>query len=182
MIRRDILRLGSAAALATLLHWPSHARPFEKPPVAIFDGRYSDARLFAEAARARGARAFDTQGDVASLWHGRGVQWDEATTLIGLTAYADLLIISELARSLDLGPKFQVMHDARGGAKVRHVTEDATAGAPDFGAGRAWPVALADCIDGSAGMSGARERAGPRSADHPGTLWSWMYEDKRRLG
>ncbi|MBO9581737.1 MAG: twin-arginine translocation signal domain-containing protein [Sphingobium sp.] len=175
MIRRDFLRTGGAVALAAVLPNPARAGASAKPPLAMFDGRYSDARLFAEAARGRGALVLDTGGDVASLWHTARFPRDEATTMIGLTTYADLFMISELARGLNLRRGFHAMHDARGGSEVRHLPENAMFPAPDFRAAIAWPIMLADCLIGEPGRSVSLPRSGPRSADHPGTLWSWMY-------
>jgi hypothetical protein len=176
MIRRDLLRLGGTVAIANFLPWAAQARTTDKPAIAIFDGRYSDARLFAQAARARGALAYDSRGDVASLWHEDDFARHEAATLIGLTTYSDMLIMSDLARDMDLRRSFHAMHDARGSAEVWHLPQNAEAGTPDFCAGAAWPISLADCLHRANEQAGSFQRSGPRAADHPGTLWSWKYD------
>jgi hypothetical protein len=170
MIRRDLLRLGGGAVLGSALAGPLLAR--DAAPIALYDGRYSDARRFAAAAQEHGAMAFDTKGDVATLWHDGRLGGRVSRGVTGMTGYADLLMIEDLARTAGLRVRFTLEHDARGGNLVRHRLASGRP-APSNARDVDWPAAVAGFALGAAAALPVETSV--RSPDHPGTLWSWRF-------
>ena len=87
MQRRSLLKLIGAGALAAGA--PLSAQP---APVLIYDRRFAQARAFAAGA----AQAYDCSDDAARLWYA-GLA-GRPLPLIGLTTWADAMILSDLAR------------------------------------------------------------------------------------
>jgi hypothetical protein len=91
--------------------------------VVVYDERYCDCRLFADALVARGAVAFPTRGDSAALWYGplrahlarhaaqRGTH--DAAIIAGFTTEADRHISQVCARELALALLYEGAHDSR---------------------------------------------------------------------
>jgi hypothetical protein len=172
MIRRDLLRLGSGVALGAALSGPLRASGL--PSIALYDRRYSDARRFAAAAQEHGAVAFDTGGDVATLWYCRRLEARIDRGVAGLTSYADLLLIGDLLRSAGLRARFLVEHDARGGNLVRHSPAKGHAALCDVCAQPDWSAAVAAFAFGGV-VDPVSDRISARAPDFPGTLWSWRF-------
>lgn len=74
--------------------------PGEVPDVVLHDPRYQGSRDFALELEARGALALSTELDAGSLWYGRlgEAVASGARSIAGLTLYADLFLLQELAR------------------------------------------------------------------------------------
>lgn len=174
MIRRDVLRLGGVFVAGLAMADKVGAVLPSPRPIALFDGRYSDARAFAAAVRKAGGAPFDTKGDLATLWH--GVRRDRGThrPVAGLTTYADMLIMADIAGGERLRPIFRIMHDARHGGHVAHRILEGAGGPILEGSGRLWPEMVSVYAAGLPGR-GLDRGPSPRSPDHPGTLWSWMF-------
>ena len=81
--------------------------------VAVYDGRFAEARAFARAA----TRAFDCGADAASLWYREfAVRADRRLTIHGLTSAADALILADCARREGL--TFRAAHPPASGAML----------------------------------------------------------------
>jgi len=107
---------GLIAVGAGAIH-PALAAPADAPEIALFDGRFEEARRFAGMLRARGATAFDIKGDLARLWYGplRGALASERRpTIAGLATWADFVVARGLAAEGRLTLVHHAVH-ARGG-------------------------------------------------------------------
>lgn len=154
MNRRTFLRSATAAIAsgtiapallpAAILDAPAPAQPAAAPgenlpsrhsliTVVIYDERYRDCRLFADALVARGAVAFATRGDSAALWYGPlrahlaryepldphharyPAQHGAHNTCIvaGFTTEADRHVSQSCGRELTLALLYEGVHDSR---------------------------------------------------------------------
>lgn len=132
---------GLIAVGAGALH-PALAAPADAPDIVLYDGRFEDARRFAEALRRRGAAAFDIQGDLARLWYGplKPAFGDgRRPRIAGLATWADFVVARGLAREARL-------------TLVRHDLHDRAA--PD------WPRSLAALAGGAVPPPGPAQRSG----------------------
>jgi len=178
MIRRDLLKLaGGLTVSAAWTHPLVAAVTGSAPAVVVYDGRYSDARLFAATARRRGAVALPSDRDVAGLWYGRLERGRAAGAVAGLTTYADMMLMEGLAREAGRRMTIRIAHGARG-VSILH---DVERGTPDMArvladAERRWPLALWSVFAGRADPVRAAVSSEPagRAADHPGLLLSWV--------
>jgi hypothetical protein len=120
----DARALGPAAA-------PGENLPSRHPliTVVIYDERYRDCRLFADALVARGAVAFATRGDSAALWYGplrahfarcetaaahlARNRAHQAALIAGFTTEADRHVSLVCGRELALALLYEGAHDSR---------------------------------------------------------------------
>jgi hypothetical protein len=122
------------------------------------------------------------RGECAALWYGSFAAHlrEYGGRIAGMSTEADFLIARGCAREIGLLPLFEAAHDARGSHLVRHRLRFLRGAAPSLGpdADPASPTGLAALlmrIDGSGrGEATAADYVGPRSADHPGYLVSWL--------
>ena len=95
--RQSLLAIGAGTSLTLLLIVPALAGVREG--VAIYDGRFADARTFASGFATR----LDCQVDAAALWH-RDILYALPLSgplsgpLLGLTTPADALILADCGR------------------------------------------------------------------------------------
>jgi len=161
MRRRDILQLGSVAAVGTLLPLSIAAT---RAIALVHDARYAPARMLAAGS---GTTAFALPADPVALWR-RDLA--SAPRIAGLTTYADMLIIADLARAGERRLTMTIAHHLHdtGARHVAHQGPIATR--PLAAAGMRWPIALRTLLGGPPGGD-AIERD-----DRRGTLWSWTID------
>lgn len=145
--RRFMASVGGLIAVGAGALHPALAATADAPEIAVFDGRFDDARRFAAALQRRGATAFDIKGDLARLWYGplqAALVGGRRPRIAGLASWADFVV----ARGLAAEARLTLMH---------HAVHDLAA--PD------WPATLAALHGGAV--------AGPAAARRTGTLVSW---------
>jgi hypothetical protein len=82
----------------------------------VYDERYHDCRLFADALVARGAVAFPTRGDSAALWYGplrARVAAQNSGMIAGFTTEAERHVSQSCGRELALALLYEGTHDSR---------------------------------------------------------------------
>ena len=112
--RQFIVAAGGLAAAGAGLLGPAAAAPADTPDIALFDGRFDDARRFGETQRRRGAAAFDIQADLARLWYGplkTAVAGGRRPRIAGLATWADFVVAKGLARESGLRLTAHALHD-----------------------------------------------------------------------
>jgi len=170
--RRSALVGGAAGAVlfaSSRARAATHVMPASDggATMALFDDRYADARRFASAAGRLGARPIALgAGGPIELWSlvaGVGV-----SRVIGLTTYADRMVLLGLAKEAGARLVFDAEHDGRGAATIAHKVRT---GGPFAADGAAWAERLAAMLlrDHDAGRAGPA----PRGPGFPGTLCSW---------
>ena len=126
----------------------------------IYDERYSDCRVFAEALVRGGAVPFalngnsakSINGDSASLWY--GALWTHPAChggrVAGFTTYSDFGVSQSCGRELDLKMIYEGRHDCRASATVRHRLRSIPDAHEKTGAcfeeNASWPRALAHTL------------------------------------
>jgi hypothetical protein len=195
MNRRDFLKGASAAAIvpATIpgAIWGSGpvaatASPV-LPPISavVYDERYADCRLFADALVRHGAVAFGANADSAQLWYGslRAHLAKHPGRVAGLTTYADFSVSQVCGRELNLATLFEGTHDARRSkTNLTHrlrAIDDAREIAAMPGADAPWSESLANALcrlpsTRDAALRNAATATTPRSPGNPGYLASWL--------
>jgi len=177
---------GSAAANANAASEPAASRIL--PPIAaiVYDERYSDCKLFADALIRQGAVAFPANGDSAQLWYGslRDHLARHAGRVAGLTTYADFSVSQACGRELNLATLYEGAHDARASRsvlthRIRTRGDESEIAAAFANSRLPWAESLANalCRLPSTRDSALRNMATvttPRSAGHPGYLTSWL--------
>lgn len=115
--------------------------PGDVPDIVVHDPRYRGSRDFALTLAARGARAQSTELDAGSLWRERLRPAVAAGTasIAGLTLYADLFLLQELARGE--GFVLQYCHERLADCRSLPVSGFAAVAGEDSGAAR--PASLA---------------------------------------
>lgn len=153
---------------------------------ALFDERYAEALRFGEAARERGLSARGVRGDVTDLWYRELYPLWKAhpVPLAGLTAYAALFCLEQLAWDHRMRVVYHAAHQVLANGTIEHLVS-----APEAGAVLAapqeradWPSHLASriaCIDRQGGWTGlppARRATLHVAAAAPAvvTLHSWV--------
>jgi hypothetical protein len=204
MNRRDFLKGAGAAAIVPAAIpgaiWGSAqpaanaapataASPAVVPISAVvFDERYADCKLFADALVRQGAVAFPTNADSAQLWYGslRAHLAQHPGRVAGLTTYADFTVSQACGRELNLATIYEGAHDARRSRsnlthrlRVKGDAADiaATIARPDS----PWAESLAAALfripqptDASAPRSKLAATTRLSAAGHPGYLASWL--------
>ena len=119
--RRDVLKLGGAAALAMLAPpWPNASASVAPAPGAervlvLADPRYSDSLVFARGLESRGATLLPLASDLAGLWFEAIEPRLKAKlrALAGLTLQSDLFVLERLAESSGAVTRYVGCHDWR---------------------------------------------------------------------
>lgn len=189
--RRDLLKLGGAAALAMLA--PATARfaaitdlaPSAKGMLAVADPRYSDSLVFARSLERRGATLFPLASDLAALWFDAIEPRLEARVraLAGLTLQSDLFVLERLAESSGAVTRYVGCHDWRCRAGSAHrlsgsLKLDGIATALVRGEHQ-WATRLAEALASATDENGERQERNvlldaPAAADSPRFFVSWL--------
>jgi hypothetical protein len=159
----------------------------------IFDERYRDCKIFADALVARGARPFAVNGNSAALWYGplRMHLNSAPGPIAGLTTECDRAVSLASGKELHLKPLYEGSHDARRSASIGHricATADQGGIVAALGRPRArWSESLAHALDFAQSQSApitaslfadANQRpivaTTQQSPDFPGYLTSWL--------
>ncbi len=158
------------------------------PPITavVYDERYADCKLFADALIRQGAVAFPANGDSAQLWYGplRAHLKQRAGRVAGLTTYSDFSVSQACGRELSLVTLFEGAHDARRSrTTLTHslrVAGDETQIAASFAnSALPWAESLANALcrvpaTRDSTIGNLVTLATPRSRNHPGYLASWL--------
>ena len=123
MDRRDVLKLGGAAALALLA--PAVAARASSPTpstIVVADPRYRESLIFAGSLERQGARVVTLASDRAGTWFGAiAPQLHHGLPrLAGLTLESDLFILERLAESSGARTCYSGRHDWRCRQRVGH--------------------------------------------------------------
>ncbi|MFZ1203159.1 MAG: twin-arginine translocation signal domain-containing protein [Candidatus Acidiferrales bacterium] len=152
---------------------------------ALFDGRYSSCRTFANALAREGAAVFDVGADVALLWYGplRDHFTAHAGSVAGLTTQSDFVVSQSFGRERGLSLKYEGVHDSRGSRAITHrlrglMNVDGV-GAALRHTDSQWSEKLASALartQSSETASQWKSSLAQTSAlrDHPGFLTSWL--------
>lgn len=183
--RREFLQVAAVLSAAPLVGRVAMAAG--RNPVAldaiVFDSRHTEARDFGARADRIGVPLRPIAGDITDLWqHDLRLRLKAASVAIGgLTERPALFLLERLAWDHGLRVVFEAEHepDGRGGAAHRLVRTAAPGLARTLeGAGRNWPVVLADAlIDGTHVPAHDFRPTDTGLAAHPGepmTLYSWI--------
>jgi hypothetical protein len=202
MNRRDFLKGAGAAAIVPAALpgaiWSTSpvsanaasetgASPFLPPITAvIYDERYADCRLFADALTRQGAVAFPANGDSAQLWYGllRAHLSRHPGRVAGLTTYADFSVSQGCGRELRLATLSEGAHDARASKstlthRVRVRGDESEIAAAFTNSSLPWPASLANALcrlpaPPASALRTIATATTPRSRNHPGYLASWL--------
>jgi hypothetical protein len=153
----------------------------------VFDERYPDCRLFADALAGQGAIAFPANADSAQLWYGslRAHLAQHPGRIAGLTTYADFTVSQACGRELNLATIYEGAHDARRSRSNLAHRIRVKGNAADIAAAIArpdapWAESLAAALlriplplDTSAPPSNLAAKT-EVSAGYPGYLTSWL--------
>ena len=126
MDRRDVLKLGGAAALALLAPHAvaAAARASSLTPsiIAVADPRYRESLIFAGSLERHGAKVLTLASDRAAAWFGAiAPQLPHGLhRLTGLTLESDLFILERLAESSGAHTCYAGLHDWRCRSGVGH--------------------------------------------------------------
>ena len=126
MDRRDVLKLGGAAALALLAPdaVAAAARAFLLTPsmIAVADPRYRESLIFAASLERHGAKIVTLASDRAATWCGAIAQQlpHGLHRLTGLTLESDLFILERLAENSGARTCYAGLHDWRCRQRVGH--------------------------------------------------------------
>jgi TAT (twin-arginine translocation) pathway signal sequence len=201
MNRRDFLKGAGAAAIVPAairgVLWGSGPVTATASPVippisaVVYDERYADCRIFADALVRHGAVAFEANADSAQLWYGllRAHLAQHPGRVAGLTTYADFSVSQACGRELNLATLYEGAHDARRSrTKLTHrlrAVDDAREIADAMPSADApWPESLANALcqlpsTRDAALRNVGTATTPRSPDHPGYLASWLLSPRQ---
>jgi len=163
------------------------------PPITavIYDERYADCKLFADALIRQGAVPFPANADSAQLWYGslRAHLAQHAGRVAGLTTYADFSVSQACGRELNLATLYEGAHDARRSRtnlthRLRVTGDESEIAAALTNSTLPWAESLANVLCRAApGASPATRDSALRniatvttlrSPNHPGYLASWL--------
>jgi hypothetical protein len=189
--RRDLLKLGGAAALAMLAPpWlkalaSAGLAPGADRVLVLADPRYSDSLVLARGLESRGATLLPLASDLSGLWFDAIEPRLKAKVraLAGLTLQSDLFVLERLAESSGAVTRYVGCHDWRYRAGSAHrlsgsIELDGVARALMSGE-RHWAEALGGALI-SAGERGARRQEVSMELDHaaapdsPRFFVSWL--------
>jgi len=201
MNRRDFLKGAGAAAIVPAAIpsaiWNSSpvattAGPIFPPISAVvFDERYPDCKLFADALVRQGAVAFAANADSAQLWYGslRAHLAQHPGRVAGLTTYADFSVSQSCGREQNLATLYEGSHDARRSKtnlthRLRAVDDAREIAAAMPGAHAPWAESLANALSRlpstrDAALRNVATATTPRSPGHPGYLASWLLSPRQ---
>jgi hypothetical protein len=194
MNRRDFIQAAALVPAAIAgARLPAWAGAFEgrrsRVTTVVYDERYSDCRMFADALSREGAVAFATQGDCAKLWHGtlRAHLAQLGGLVAGLTTDSDFVVFRSCGRELSLSTIHEGAHDGRRSEQLTHRLRARDAAgqisADVLRSDAPWPESLAGALRRIQSSDWLRNRGDPAertavtpfySADHPGYLTSWL--------
>lgn len=188
LTRRGFSGLAAGCIAAATLVSPAKAMQSRTPKPAVdlvlFDGRFSDAGRFADAAQAAGAVALPTHGDLGALWFG-GLRDDLGSMVkrvAGMGRHSDFWIMQQLAATKGMTLKFYAEHDFRGRTMLTHRLPEQAAGLQHaMTAGdQHWAERVAQHVVASSADFAPRPLADVASAtsagpDHPGLLVTWVF-------
>ena len=126
MDRRDVLKLGGAAALALLapdaVAAAARASSLTPSMIAVADPRYRESLIFAGSLERHGAKVLTLASDRAATWFGAiAPQLPHGLhRLTGLTLESDLFILERLAESSGAHTCYAGLHDWRCRSGVGH--------------------------------------------------------------
>jgi hypothetical protein len=175
--------LVAGAPMDTSSPAPDHARI----GAALFDGRYSSCRAFADALARKGAVAFDVRADIAALWYGqlRDHLAKYGGSIAGLTTDSDFVVSESFGRQFRLSLRYAGSHDSRGCAALTHKLRSLQGVAGIESALRHadsnWGEAIGHALAHARSAEPARqwESAAVHTSqldDHPGFLRSWLLD------
>ena len=198
MKRREFLK-GAAIVPASVAasRWSAIAEKLgagqSKITAVVYDERYADCRMFADALVRRGAVSFATGGDVVSIWYGalRDHLSRFGGSVAGMTTDADLSASRECGRELGLRIVYEGSHDGRVPGRLQHHLRGRDEANAVYGAllrgdeswaesiaeGLASPTLTEQIIEAVAGSSSVTT---PRPAGYRGYLTSWLLRANRR--
>jgi hypothetical protein len=204
MNRRDFLKGAGAAAIvpaalpaaiwgssrdsaaSTATYGPSSSPVIPPITAVIYDERYADCKLFAEALVRQGAVAFPANSDSAQLWYGslRAHLEQHAGRVAGLTTYADFSVSQSCGRELNLATLYEGAHDARRSRtdlthRLRVTGDESEIAAALTNSVLPWAESLANALSRlpaarDASLRNISTATTRRSAGHPGYLTSWL--------
>lgn len=94
--RRTLIKGFAALPLAGLVNGAAHAGGMR----FVVDMRMPSARTLVVHAHDQGYELVDPRGEIVALFLGRGAGWfASGTPLVGLTAYSDMHLMRDIARS-----------------------------------------------------------------------------------
>ncbi len=209
MNRRDFLKGAGAAAIVPVAIpraiWsasPASANAASEaaaspilPPITavVYDERYADCTLFADALIRQGAVAFPANGDSAQLWYGslRARLLRHPGRVAGLTTYADFSVSQGCGRELGLATLYEGAHDARASKsalahRIRLRGDEIEIAAAFTNSSLPWPESLANALcrlpaTPASALRNIATATTPRSPSHPGYLASWLLDSGNRL-
>ena len=126
MDRRDVLKLGGAAALALLapdaVAAAARASSLTPSTIVVADPRYRESLIFAGSLERHGAKVVTLASDRAATWFGAiAPQLPHGLhRLTGLTLESDLFILERLAESSGAHTCYAGLHDWRCRSGVGH--------------------------------------------------------------
>jgi hypothetical protein len=203
--RRDFVKSAGAVIVPVVILGPrlsaiAVARSMSASITAvIYDERYRDCRIFAEALSRQGATAFPANGDSASLWYGalRAQLVRHGGQVAGLTTHSDFGVSQSCGRELDLKMLYQGAHDCRASSSLTHRlrgrVDQRILAAAFTGGNASWPRRLARILGPDSGSTASPNEFAARatweettvttsrSSDHPGYLMSWLLAPEIRL-
>jgi hypothetical protein len=150
----------------------------------IYDGRYSDARRFAESLGDRAAMRLATTGETIGLWDRdcRPRLVNRKWRFAGMTTYSDFVLLRSCARECGGTILYEGLHDYRHPAKIVHAVRPArlaeTLGRTLRGAD--WTAFLSQALACTRlhALSGNERtgyaESGGAALEHPSTLVSWI--------
>lgn len=167
MIAAGVTTAGLIGAVGPTL---MRAKPWAKGFV-LYDERYSDSRLFAQASQVAGYQPLASTGDISEILRDR----DTASSIVALLTEGDQEVARLLAPRTGWRFEFVGRHDARSGTLRHELTWDAGRHKSLTLKTASWPIALARTLT----LGNAHDRdalATPdarKSLDNPGYLVSW---------
>ena len=198
MNRRQFIK-GAAIAPAAVAasHWSAAAEALGAKPsritAVVYDVRYADCRIFAEALARQGAVAFSTDGDAANLWYGalraHLARYDGGVA--GMTTDCDLAVSRGCGRELSMQIAYEGSHDGRAAGCLKHRLrgsgEEREVYAALLRAEAPWADSIASALARPPlaeriihAVAGVPTITTAQSAEYPGYLASWLLVESRR--
>jgi hypothetical protein len=152
----------------------------------VYDERYADCTIFAEALIRQGAVAFPADGDSVRLWYGslREHLARHPGRIAGFTTYADFSVSQSCGRELCYITLYEAAHDSRASRTVlahrlRTSGDETEIAAAFTNSALPWAESLANALCRVPStrdfvLRNAGTVTTPRSRNHPGYLNSWL--------
>jgi hypothetical protein len=185
-VAEDLLPTGPSDAHQRRTPAPSPRASTPRIPLhaVVLDERFAEAARFGASARLHGMATRAVHGDVTDFWYGELYPlWKQrAVPIAGLTAYAALFCLEQLAWDHRMRVIYRGAHTRRADGRVDHVLAGPRPVVGSIGPGIAcdWPTELASSIGtveshgGWTGLApasrGSEERCRTHDATHVGRL------------